>query len=188
MNDSIKSNQLKAIGVLGLFVLAFWGLFIAHVALNALPYASIRLPLNHVVNTSNLMPEGWGFFTRSPREDRLLLYQRQNSSWTSAALPPLGQPHFAMGWDRAPRTQGVELAILLTAPKTQLTWSSCQVEPRHCLERVKRSRIRLKNRSPMPTLCGEVGVVKQPPIPWAWRNATQPVVMPSQVTRLGIEC
>jgi antimicrobial peptide system SdpA family protein len=188
MNDPIPANRLKVMGVLGLLVLVFWGFFIAHVALSALPYASIRLPLNNIFDISNLMPEGWGFFTRSPRQDRILLYHKRNASWTSAALPPLGQLRYAMGWDRAPRAQSVEMAILLAAPNTPLHWASCKFEPRACLEQTEGSGVRVKNRNPLPTLCGEVGIVKQPPTPWAWRDASRPVIMPSQVARLEIEC
>ena len=48
--------------------------------------------------------------------------------------------------------------------------------------------LHITNRSPEPTLCGAIGVALQKPIPWAWIDLPRPVVMPSRVVLLEVQC
>jgi antimicrobial peptide system SdpA family protein len=186
--DSSFRNAPVFYGILTVFVGLFWAIFVLYVALGALPFNPIRPPLLESIRTQLWMPEGWGFFTRNPREDRILLYAFQNETWQSAALSPLGQPRYAMGLDRAPRAQGVEMALLLAVPALQKSWTSCRVDPVRCLSQQSTSKKTIKNRSPNPSLCGLIGFVTQAPIPWAWVNSPKPVVMPSNTARVEVVC
>jgi antimicrobial peptide system SdpA family protein len=186
--SSVRTLPPVRFGVFSLLVGLFWSTFVLYVALGALPFNPIRPPLLESLRTQVWMPEGWGFFTRNPREERIFLFSSVNGSWIKAALPPLGQPKYMMGLDRAPRAQGVEMAMLLSAQSVQKSWKSCQGEPRRCLERQETAPTKVKNHSPNPSLCGLIGFVKRAPIPWAWVNSPKPVVMPSSTARVEVVC
>jgi antimicrobial peptide system SdpA family protein len=180
--------QLVRFGVFSILVGLLWSIFVLYVALGALPFNPIRPPLLETLRTQVWMPEGWGFFTRNPREDRIFLFSSVNGGWIKAALPQLGQPKYMMGLDRAPRAQGVEMAMLLVAQPLRKSWKPCQGEPTRCLERQVTAPAKVKNRSPNPSLCGLVGFVKRAPVPWAWVNSPKPVVMPSSTARVEVVC
>jgi antimicrobial peptide system SdpA family protein len=186
--SSIRSVQPARLGVVAILVGVFWSTFVLYVALGALPYNPVRPPLLESLRTQVWMPEGWGFFTRNPREERIFLFSSDHGSWIKAALPPLGQPKYMMGLDRAPRAQGVEMAMLLAAQPLRTSWKHCEGAPTQCLERQETASLKVKNRSPNPSLCGLIGFVKRAPVPWAWSNSPKPVVMPSSTARVEVVC
>lgn len=66
-------------------------------------------------------------------------------------------------------------------------WQTCKERPEACLVRIPKA-LTVKNTSPNPTLCGEVGLGLQKPVPWAWRASAHRITMPSRVTRLEVQC
>src|SRR2546430_6748153 len=88
-------------------------LYAVHIELPAnaldLPFeGSIKPPLQAVV------PEGWGFFTRDPREARLLPYVREAGAWRAATEGPHGEPRDPFGIDPAAPAHSAEMALLAT--------------------------------------------------------------------------
>ena len=39
-----------------------------------------------------------------------------------------------------------------------------------------------------PTLCGEVVISEQKPVPWAWSKLEKPFSMPAKVLRMEVKC
>lgn len=179
-----------ALGAALLAVFGCWGVVLAYALQPALPYSPIRLPYQEEVRAQLFLPEGWAFFTKSPREERAHLFERGPGGWRSASLAPIAMPRNVFGLDRAPRAQSVELGLLLTRPDVKAAkWSGpCRQDPmERCLDGVAPAA-RFKNPSPRPTLCGQVGIVRQAPVPWAWNLSGRKVVMPSHVLRLEVSC
>ncbi len=81
---------------------------------------------------------------------------------------------------------GVEAGLVLNE-LAEPQWQSCQGLPTSCLEAAPLGG-NVENILSPPSLCGELGFVKQPPIPWAWSQAADETVMPSEVLRLQITC
>ncbi|WAS84895.1 MULTISPECIES: SdpA family antimicrobial peptide system protein [unclassified Corallococcus] len=176
-------------GLLALGLL-FGGSSVAAYALHAaLPYNPLQLPFEDRFDIRLVLPEGWAFFTRDPRDERILSYLRTpGGQWVRANQTPNFQPRNAFGIDRAARAQGVEMGLLLEATR-QLGRHACEEDPLKCLERAPSERT-LRNESPNPTFCGQLGIVFQPAVPWAWSRSHRgkAVVMPSKVLRLDVEC
>jgi antimicrobial peptide system SdpA family protein len=133
-----------------------------------------------------VFPQGWNFFTRDARESRLLLFRLEKGVWTRIDMPH-GSVKALLGILRSPRSQGVELgAILSKSARTK--WMKCTDSPHVCLERKPTVFKTIKNPSTAPLLCGTLGIVSQPPVPWAWSGHRDAVVMPSEILTLEVKC
>lgn len=153
----------------------------------ALPPNTVTLPIEQAVNARVWAPQAWKFFTRNPREPRLLLYaQGTDFTWRLASLAPLAQRQYMFGWGRRSRAQGVEAGLLEheVSPKD---WSDCKVQPAVCLNHLE-IKAKVTNISPRPSLCGQIGLIRQEPVPWAWAAARATVSMPSKAVRLEVAC
>ena len=130
------------------------------------------------------VPEGWAFFTLSPRSPFPRVYRLESAGrWRNVTPGPIADPNYAMGLDRAGRSQGPEVGLLLTGvPKDG--WRKCIGDPVSCLSKAS-AGVTVANTS-RRTICGDIGIVVQDVLPWAWRNLhTQ---MPSKVTRMRVTC
>ncbi|HEX2204498.1 MAG TPA: SdpA family antimicrobial peptide system protein [Longimicrobium sp.] len=182
-----RNDGLRELGGFALGLAGIWMVVLLYVVHAALPYNPLRLPYAHALRTTVWAPEGWAFFTKSPREPRPALYRLESGGWADVSLGPHAKPSNAFGMNRRARAQGVELGLVLegVSPKR---WSECTGEPRDCLSAAS-AAARVANRSPgRRTLCGTLGVVRQKPVPWAWARAEKPIVMPSTVIRLEVAC
>jgi antimicrobial peptide system SdpA family protein len=162
------------------------GIYAVH---SRFPTNTLELPLESSLSPVlvAVIPEGWAFFTRSPREDRVMPFVRDLSGrWVYSHAGPHSEPRNAFGLNRASRAQGVELGLLMAQiPATH--WGECSEQPVACLEHAS-TAIPLRNESPSPTLCGAVGIARQEPLPWAWIDARDEVTMPTRTARLDVTC
>jgi antimicrobial peptide system SdpA family protein len=150
-----------------------------------LPPNAITLPFAEYVDASKWAPQGWGFFTRDAREQQVLPFVWEKG-WKPANLGPHAQLRYAFGLNRRSRAQGVEMGLLqgqIAAKK----WSKCDSEPIACLESLPVSE-RLKNDSPLPSLCGQVAFVRQEPTPWAWAVEGARDIMPAEIVKMEVLC
>lgn len=182
----IRQTSLRRLGVFAVGIAGLWAVLALYVVHAALPYNPLRLPYAHALRTQVWAPEGWAFFTRNPREPRPFLYRLDGATWASASLGPHARASNAFGMNRRARAQGVELGLLLEGVPSR-SWKRCEEAPLGCLDAAP-AAARVANRSPRPSLCGTIGVVRQAPVPWAWARAPKPVVMPSNVIRLEVSC
>ncbi|WP_232293471.1 SdpA family antimicrobial peptide system protein [Stigmatella aurantiaca] len=184
-----RSAGPRRLGLLALGLIIGWSTVAAYALHAALPYNPIKLPFEDQFDIRLVLPEGWAFFTRDPRDERMLPYVRgADAQWSSASHTPNFQPRNFFGIDRAGRAQGVEMGLLMDAAR-KAERQACEEEPSVCLERAPVAQ-KLSNASPHPTLCGQVGFVFQKAVPWAWSrsNREKKIIMPSKVLRLDIEC
>jgi antimicrobial peptide system SdpA family protein len=157
----------------------------AYALFAALPAAPFRLPFVDREQVHAVLPEGWAFFTRSPREPELTSYRlHPDGTWHLATQRSSMSFASALGLNRRDRAQGTELAGIVN-PLAAADWTGCDQAPTACLAEVAVART-LPNRSNHPTLCGDVGLVVQDVLPWAWYGL--PTVMHSQVSRVTVSC
>jgi sporulation delaying protein A len=162
---------------------ATWGVYVVH---ESLPFNAVNLPLADALNTRVWFPEAWGFFTRDPRESRVLVRMERRGRWVPASLGPQARLSNAFGLRRRARAQGVEIGLLLEEVPDS-AWVHCTGLPEECLERTK-NWYAVGDISPRPTLCGRIGFVLQPPVPWAWARSGERITMPSQVLKAEVSC
>ncbi|MFF4799736.1 SdpA family antimicrobial peptide system protein [Streptomyces sp. NPDC001351] len=153
-----------------------------------LPGNTLTFPGQKTVapTVGRLVPQGWSFFTKSPRDSELQPYVLHAGAWEDRLLAPHGAPHNAFGLNRRSRSQGIEMALLL-AEAHGLRWTKCDRDLAACLGEAKEPG-RATNRTPEPTLCGRVALVEQKPVPFAWRDIMHTTHTPDRLTVLDITC
>lgn len=155
----------------------------AYVVHAALPRTPVNLPLQNRAVVGLFLPQGWAFFTKSPRTAGIVAYSRTPDRWRSLSPGALAVPVDWMGLNRTRRAQGIEMAMIFRfIDKAQ--WRRCDGDPFRCLDASPRTR--LVNDASNHTICGDVGFVRQPIRPWAWRDSR--TVMPSLVLRAEVSC
>ena len=179
----------RFLGGVALMLAITWSVLSLYAVHIELPVNALDLPLESSIkpNLQALIPEGWGFFTRDPREARLLPFIRQAGAWRTASEGPNGEAWNAFGFNRAARAQGVEMGLLeFTIPAD--AWKDCNEEIGSCLDKLP-TATPVSNPIPHPTLCGEVGFAQRDTVPWAWAASTpDESAMPSKVVRLNVTC
>lgn len=167
-------------------LLVFWVTVTAYTVHPVLPANPIQLPAEEKSPFLHLLPQGWAFFTRDPRlADISPFVKTSDGLWHPARSTSRLWPHppnFSRRW----KLPGVEVGIIL-GDLIDPPWHACQGPPNSCLENAP-SGGTADNSFSHATLCGDVGLVRQALIPWAWREAAQETVMPSDVLRLQISC
>lgn len=181
------SGSAARFGSFALVTAAAFFVVITYVVLSYMPTTAISLPLyaqaRQVVHP--IVPEGWAFFTRNPREERIYPYVLRDGHWVNVHSTPHAEPDHAFGLNRISRSQGVEVGELFGLVPSG-SWTSCESrDVDRCLSAAT-PLLTTRNVSPDPTICGQVALIRQEPVPWAWaRSAT---VMPMKYARMVVKC
>lgn len=138
-----------------------------------------------------VLPEQWGFFTRSPREDELLPYgQDAEGGWSSLSQYPHSQAQHWFGWDRASRAQGIEIGVLFNEVADK-PWHKCGARSPldGCLKDADSGHgwVTVTNPTPEPTVCGRAAISKALPPPWAFAHIGQ-AKQEFSVVLLEVQC
>lgn len=188
-NRSAPAARPRILSAALLGLAALWSTFGLYVVHAQLPTNALDLPFESELKTAMrvLVPEGWAFFTRNPREERFLPFRRRpDGTWSYAHAGPHAEARNAFGLNRASRAQGVEVG-LLQGSIPAAAWQACDDAIVSCLEQ-STTVLELTNQSPNPTLCGAVALALQEPLPWAWAAAAAEETMPSKIVRLDLKC
>src|SRR5215218_8664142 len=110
--------KLRTLGALTVMVWLSWACVAAYAVHTVFPFNPLHLPGAKTISARTWIPEGWGFFTRDPREERLLLFRRtEGGAWVSASLGPAARRANFFGMNRYFRAQGIEVGLLLASVK-----------------------------------------------------------------------
>lgn len=152
----------------------------------SLPHNALTLPLVDKLQMEAWFPQGWGFYSKDPREESIHVFDYQTED------PSTNWPHNSIenfyGLKRIGRAQGIE-AGLVKSKVPEDDWIACEEEPFTCAtEHDGGEPITINNESPFPTICGEHLIVMQEPVPWAWSKYKETAIMPSQIARVNVLC
>ncbi len=149
-----------------------------------LPHSPLNLPGEDVVGMRRVLPQGWSFFTRNPREPWRQIFRRTERGWEQVADRQMSWQQ-AFGARRNSRKVGAEAAWLVE--EVWAVWSEdCETNPVECLEMAPVAE-HLNNGFPAPDVCGLIGIVEQRFTPFAWRDLDG-ALMPSQVMKVEVDC
>ncbi|WP_226360941.1 SdpA family antimicrobial peptide system protein [Pseudonocardia sp. ICBG1142] len=134
--------------------------------------------INVLEPVRSLLPQGWGFFTKNPREPALSIYAQRSGSWRVISEGSNASPKRAYGLDRTARTEQYEIEDLLKQSE-KMPWTGCSVgdDLGSCLTNSdKKHHQPVSLASEHPRFCGNIALVTTDPVPWAWANHlfTQP--------------
>ncbi len=181
-----QPRKHRSAAVLALALALGWGA-LAVVALEASREDNaLRSGRGHRKYVTVFLPQGWGFFTRDPREDDYDVLAFDGRHWRTRFGHPNFQWSLLLGWSRAARAQSVEFG-LLSGSLDQDAWVDCTQSVDDCARDLDVQQT-LRNASPRPTLCGEVIVMTRPPVPWAWARSAHAITMPSKLLKVDLQC
>ncbi|QKE10788.1 SdpA family antimicrobial peptide system protein (plasmid) [Bacillus cereus] len=148
----------------------------------AIPENPLSLSKNSSRLIKTIIPQGWGFYSKNPRDEMIFIYDMEKkeilSDWPNNKVKNL------FGLSREGRGKGVEAGLLFSKIGTS-KWTTCNKKPEECLENL--DSVVVNNTTPYPSLCGDIGIGKQKPVPWIWgRNKN--IEMPSKVVRVKSAC
>jgi antimicrobial peptide system SdpA family protein len=132
----------------------------------------------------SLLPEGFAFFTRDPREFQIVLYTKDKIEVDLHN----GSPKFWFGLKRYPRAFNVELGQIFPVIAKK-DWYNCQSGDMQCLNDDLLPLYVIKSEFPAPLILGDYYVRISDPIPWAWANTfnEKNKTMPSKVMKVSIK-
>ncbi|WP_345626524.1 SdpA family antimicrobial peptide system protein [Rugosimonospora acidiphila] len=178
--QSRLGRRVAALAVLALVV-------VVYVVQAALPVTAFSLPLDKSQQIRGLVPEGWAFFTKSPRiPDPTVYGLGSGGRWRTLTESPQADPtrDSLFGLDRLSRSQGTEVAIVTNQIPAK-AWTECTRQATDCLSQLSPAAT-ITNFSTHHSVCGNVGVAIQEVLPWAWHGLS--TVMPSKVARVVVTC
>ena len=180
-------QSAPSLGVLAFVHLCLLGAIAITAALAAMPFHTVNLSDNLQQTVMSLIPEGWGFFTKSPRDPEMQVAVLHNGKLQKLNIVSSFNIQYAFGFNRQSRAQGLELDGLLSRLETASLWHDCQQNVSDCAQTLQVQK-RLVNSAQFPTLCGDLVLYQSRPIPWAYRNIKPTLNMPSRQTRVEVVC
>jgi antimicrobial peptide system SdpA family protein len=134
-----------------------------------------------------LLPEGWAFFSRDPREKVDYFYEETEAGELRPGhVADLKGAGSLLG-NRSHRVRGIELGIVAAQIPRQ-AWVSCRKEISKCLDIYPRQSANISVKMYRPSYCGSAVIQRTKRPPWAWRRSRNRIRMPSQVARIQINC
>jgi antimicrobial peptide system SdpA family protein len=184
---SPTSGQLRLVVATFFFVTAFWLFLLGSSIHAALPFNPVTVPLEKKLRVKVFVPQGWKFFTKNPRDERInALAKNQHGSWISVLRGSNAGAANLFGIRRNSRAQSIELGLITSSFK-EAQWTSCSERAEFCINKAP-TVASITNVSPSPTLCGEIAFVRDAPVPWAWSRAKRRVIMPSKFIKVNLSC
>ncbi len=168
-----------------------WGTVGVTSLLVALPSSAVSSPgvVESRQYVSKVWPQGWSFFTKSPRSPSNGAYRiSSDGPPRSLLIGPNASPSNAFGASRRARAQGPELATLMYATPGR-AWKKCEgYTVSDCGVGDFGKAPKIRNDSPIPTLCGKTVLTIEEPIPWAWRKLTEGQYRVTKAAEVNIQC
>lgn len=116
-----------------------------------------------------VLPQGWAFFTKSPRGDFYAAYRFDGGEWETANRGPNAQPRWAFGLNRESRLTEFDVQTAL-ANAADDWWQDCARTDTdtECLADSPSHAVTAYGHD--LRLCGDVGLVRREAVPWAYRE------------------
>lgn len=135
---------------------------------------------------AELLPQGWAFFTRDPREPYVSLYQQQEQKWEQFNSTTVAGSEHLFGLDRSARTENYEIDVITSAIPPE-EWAGCEEEPiTYCLPESPVPSMSVQAHGEGLRFCGVIAVTTQEPVPWAWADLIGQ--MPGDYAIVNVEC
>jgi antimicrobial peptide system SdpA family protein len=174
----LKKLQFK---IFKIFVAVFWCVILTVVAIGSVKSNPLSFNPESKATLTFLLPQGWSFFTRSPRENKIFIYKWKNNKFQKVDFVK-NRFHNYLGLNRAGRSRNQEMAFLVKQIKGS-SWKSC----RWCLDLSLRPTA-IKNKALRPAFCGKYRVVLKKLPPWAWGKSGKEIMMPGSAADMEVNC
>ncbi|GAA4195732.1 hypothetical protein GCM10022289_00350 [Pedobacter jeongneungensis] len=137
-------------------------------------------------NTFYFLPQGWAFFTRDAREEKLWAYKRTGNGSLIPLSPSGGSFIYLFGINREGRKLTSDYNRLLSGIDSAL-WKHIDFDlTKIAVDSRQKTILHIKNKDETWKAKGEVVFVKKKLTPWAWSHF-ESVKMPSKYVRIFID-
>lgn len=162
-------------------------LIFIQVLFSSLPFNPTRAKADVRKAVFTFLPQGWAFFTRSPREAQVVLY-----GVSDAELTPITHKHTSysnfFGLSRRSTRIMYELQYFKqTIPDSAYINTEWNYQ-RDLYGDIPQESVVIENDYQDPVLCGEYLLVFQEQVPWAWLGSIDEIKMPAKAIKLSIQC
>lgn len=178
----VVSDRLAGVYTIGLVAVLF--VVGAYASRTAVPYNALAGEDRAFQWLPGLIPQGWSFFTRSPREDQVLIYAHRGGAWRLAYTQRFGATSNLFGANRTVRARNMEAATVL-GMLPDSAWIQCPSEDRTCLSEIA-VFVTLRHPAKIRTLCDTIGFILREPRPWAWSRGSE--MMPGRSAVVRLQC
>ncbi|MFF7636960.1 SdpA family antimicrobial peptide system protein [Kitasatospora sp. NPDC008050] len=135
---------------------------------------------------NTLAPQDWAFFTRNPETVQLGVYAFDGTSARSLMRTPQGNPSNFFGLSREQRAQGPEIGYVNAETND---WTDCAGLLDSCLHSASGTPAqRVRNTSPIPTVCGDAYLTEEKTVPWEYRNLVAYRKRVVKIAHLDVTC
>lgn len=153
---------------------------------NSITYNPIKYNFPYMKESFSTLPQGWAFFTRSPREGQVMLYKLEDGQITEMNHRH-SSPGNAFGLNRKVSHMMSEIqAIERQVPDEKFMNSRWNFQSKQYGE-IPEEAYPIEQTLNHPQLNGEYVLVYQEIIPWAWSKNLDKIDMPAKVARIKIE-
>lgn len=167
--------------------LVWMGVFIITVFFTSIQFNPIQNKLDSKRIVYSIVPQGWAFFTRNPREAQVLLYEiKDNKPQKINHLHSSGCN--LMGLNRRSSVYISEIQLVRAELSDSLFSDTEWNYQNSSLGYIPEKQYIVRNKVSNPLLCGEYLLVLQQPIPWAWSSKIKTMKMPAKIIRIKLIC
>lgn len=139
----------------------------------------------------SFVPQGWAFFTRSPREAQIILYKKNDENNKYEEINQRhADIHNLFGLNRKPSKILGELQFAKSEIPQNIYFDTVfNYQTKHIIDEVKELKpYYFENKMYDPLLCGDYIVIYQKPIPWAWSKNLDNINMPCKMIKIKFLC
>lgn len=178
----MKNTLLVTVTILSVF----WASLLFKITVSNMPHNPLSSSKATALNMNLILPQGWAFFTKSPREAGILAYQKENDRLVCANMRNSGSENL-FGLSRRARVQGVELGAILAKLKGE-KWFECKDGLKNANHLDTIPSIVVLNTAASPTFDGEYVLEEKKIVPWAWSQSANEINMPSKIIKINVIC
>ncbi len=138
----------------------------------------------------SFVPQGWAFFTRSPREAQIILYKKNSDNKYEEINQRHANIYNLFGLNRKPSKVLGELQFAKKEIPKKLYYDTIfNYQKNHIIEDVNKLKpFYYENKMYDPILCGDYLVVYQKAVPWAWSKNIDKINMPCKMIKINFIC
>lgn len=176
--------KLTSVFYLKVGLILFWASILFYTLVNSVGINPLLPSYKNKVNLVSLIPEGWSFFTRNPREEQIRVYKEADGK-----LVNMTHSNFSLynklGFARYTRSRSIELNSLLASVR-ETAWVDCGHKLQYCLKTHALNSIPVKNTTTVQSLSGTLIIEKREPVPWAWFQSGKEIIMPGKIIKMEV--
>ena len=162
-----------------IMICVFWGIVLSYVFKSSVPVVS-NMSHHEKASLFNFFPQGWGFFTRNPREEELILYRIEKDTTVRFTQTNSSSSSY-FGLSRKNRLINIEASIVVSEVDDSL-W--IPMKGRELVLDLNTYTDTIVNNFKPCHIQGDFFLVMQERIPWAWSESD--IIMPYKYVKVHI--